>query len=121
MEGCVIEEEQRRSWVSILTDIIDEGPHMVLRLPKIRQAILSHPDPLLWFCKKRLELELLCLKLMVRIEQCKDENGSINWSDTVLQATAKRRAEILREVHQRMCSDGSRVYDMDEIDTSMLM
>ncbi|KAH3865260.1 hypothetical protein DPMN_028299 [Dreissena polymorpha] len=42
MAASGLEEEQQRTWISTITEMIDEGPKMILRLPKIRQAILNH-------------------------------------------------------------------------------
>ncbi|KAH3778964.1 hypothetical protein DPMN_180443 [Dreissena polymorpha] len=43
MDSCDRNEKQQRTWITIITDLINEGPILVLRLPKIRQAIVSHP------------------------------------------------------------------------------
>ncbi|KAH3812212.1 hypothetical protein DPMN_140636 [Dreissena polymorpha] len=46
IENCGLENEQKRVWISTLTDLINEGPIMILRLPKIRHALIAHPEPL---------------------------------------------------------------------------
>ncbi|KAH3874509.1 hypothetical protein DPMN_037754 [Dreissena polymorpha] len=84
-----MEECQKRSWVQIITDMIEEGPTVLLRLPKIRKAIIAHPEPLMWYSKKRVEIELLYLKFMNRRTYCTDEKGVVNESDTILHAIKK--------------------------------
>ncbi|KAH3850415.1 hypothetical protein DPMN_092826 [Dreissena polymorpha] len=63
MAACGLKEVQQRKWVADITDMIDEGPRMILRLGKIRQAVISYPEPLLWFSARRMEVELLQLEL----------------------------------------------------------
>ncbi|XP_052267934.1 uncharacterized protein LOC127869415 isoform X3 [Dreissena polymorpha] len=120
MGGCGIAEEQQRSWVATITDMINDGPKLILRLPKIRQAIISHPEPLMWYSKKRVELELIVLKCRRRKLQCTDENGVIDRSDPIYQAIYERMYEILIEVRQRMNWEGSRLNDLFEISKMML-
>ncbi|XP_052267946.1 uncharacterized protein LOC127869415 isoform X8 [Dreissena polymorpha] len=120
MEGCGIAEEQQRTWVATITDMINDGPKLILRLPKIRQAIISHPEPLMWYSKKRVELELIVLKCRRRKLQCTDENGVIDRSDPIYQAIYERMYEILIEVRQRMNWEGSRLNDLFEISKMML-
>ncbi|KAH3885939.1 hypothetical protein DPMN_009936 [Dreissena polymorpha] len=95
MAACEMEECQKRVWVQIITNMIEEGPNVLLRLPKIRKAIISHPEPLMWFRKKRLELELLSLKRMNRYGYLKNVIGVVTESDTMLQAINRRRYEII--------------------------
>ncbi|KAH3869104.1 hypothetical protein DPMN_032263 [Dreissena polymorpha] len=57
-------DEQGRLWIATITDMIHEGPNMILRLPMIRQAIISHPEPLLWYNRTRIELEIIVLEVI---------------------------------------------------------
>ncbi|KAH3869778.1 hypothetical protein DPMN_032949 [Dreissena polymorpha] len=45
MAACGLDEEQQRIWISTITEMLNEGPRMILRLPKIRQALIAHPEP----------------------------------------------------------------------------
>ncbi|XP_052267872.1 uncharacterized protein LOC127869382 isoform X2 [Dreissena polymorpha] len=124
MAACGLDEGQKRTWVNTITDMMNEGSYTLLRLPRIRKAILSHPEPLLWYNKKRVEFELLHLKLMNRLIpfiQCMDENGVVKESDPMLQAIKSRRDELLRKVRKRMNWEGSRLNDLNEINVLMLM
>ncbi|XP_052266340.1 uncharacterized protein LOC127868537 isoform X2 [Dreissena polymorpha] len=106
MAACDMEECQKRLWVQIISDMIEEGPTVLRRLPKIRHAINFHPEPLMWFSSKVLEIELLVLKYINR--DCRDKNGVFNESDTMLQVIFRRTIETLDEVEQRMKVIGSR-------------
>ncbi|KAH3828779.1 hypothetical protein DPMN_130762 [Dreissena polymorpha] len=44
-----------------------EGPRVLLRLPKIRQAVVASPEPMLWFSTKRMELEMVSLEMLNRM------------------------------------------------------
>ncbi|KAH3875206.1 hypothetical protein DPMN_038469 [Dreissena polymorpha] len=121
MAACGLDDGQKCTWVNTITDMMNEGSNTLLRLPRIRKAIISHPEPLMWYNKKRIEIELLLLKLWTRLEQCKDENGVVNMSDPMLQALYSRRCELVIEVHTRMNREGSRLNDLDEIYYMMLM
>ncbi|KAH3875143.1 hypothetical protein DPMN_038406 [Dreissena polymorpha] len=85
MAACGFTEERKRSWIDTITVMMNEGEHILLRLPRVRMAILSHPEPLMWYRKKRVELELLQLKHMIRSVKCTDENDVVNKSDNILQ------------------------------------
>ena len=67
MAACGMTDTQNRIWKATLTDMIDEGPEIIRRLPKIRQAIISHPEPLLWFNARKIELEIMT---MVMLKKC---------------------------------------------------
>ncbi|KAH3875185.1 uncharacterized protein LOC127869366 [Dreissena polymorpha] len=122
MAACGLDEGQKCTWVNTITDMMNEGSNTLLRLPRIRKAIISHPEPLMWYNKKRVEMELLHLKLWNRLEQCKDENGGVvNRSDPMLQAILSRIVELRKEVHTRMNREGSRLNDWFEIPSMMLM
>ncbi|KAH3710751.1 uncharacterized protein LOC127857328 [Dreissena polymorpha] len=120
MAACGLNEEQKQTWIQIINDMMNEGQKILSRLPKIRKAIISHPEPLLWYNKKRVEIELVNLMSRNRIEQCMDEKGVINESDPMHQALRRRVNEIVREVRQRMIEEGSRVDALMEIYTKMM-
>ncbi|KAH3734244.1 hypothetical protein DPMN_040683 [Dreissena polymorpha] len=92
--------------------MMEEGPSVILRLPKIRQAIIGHPEPLLWFSKRRMILEMIDLEWRLRIGQCRDENGVCDYSDIILQKLKRRRASILKIVGIRMFMEGSAPKDI---------
>ncbi|KAH3874555.1 hypothetical protein DPMN_037801 [Dreissena polymorpha] len=81
-----LDVEQQRVLVSILTDMMQEGPMVLRRLSKIRTAIICHPEPLLWYRKRRNELEVLLL----------------DQKDNILQPLNNRVIEILVEIIVRM-------------------
>ncbi|KAH3865374.1 hypothetical protein DPMN_028413 [Dreissena polymorpha] len=56
-----LDKEQQRTWISTITEMINEGPRMIRRLQKIRQARTAHPEPSRWNSRRRIELELLQL------------------------------------------------------------
>ncbi|XP_052267828.1 uncharacterized protein LOC127869364 isoform X1 [Dreissena polymorpha] len=121
MEACGLDEGQKCTWVNTITDMMNEGSNTLLRLPRIRKAIISHPEPLVWYNTKRIEMELLQLKLWNRQMQYRDENGVVNRSDPMLQAILSRMEELIIEVHKRMNREGSRLNDLIEIRNMMLM
>ncbi|KAH3733090.1 hypothetical protein DPMN_039515, partial [Dreissena polymorpha] len=100
-------DKQQSKWVADITDMMDEGPRVILRLQRIRQAVIASPEPMLWFSKIRMELEILCLEEMTR--QCSDEHNAI------LQEIKRRKVEIMMEVAQRMRKDGCAVNDLNDI------
>ncbi|KAH3792873.1 hypothetical protein DPMN_146372 [Dreissena polymorpha] len=59
MAACALDHEQKRSWIATIDEMMTEGPRMILRLPKIRQAINAHPEPLRWFSGRKIEMEML--------------------------------------------------------------
>ncbi|KAH3875260.1 hypothetical protein DPMN_038523 [Dreissena polymorpha] len=70
MAACGLDAEQKRTWAKPITYMTDEGPKILLRLPKIWKAIISNPEPLIWYIKRRLDLELLQMKSWIRFVQC---------------------------------------------------
>ncbi|KAH3733082.1 hypothetical protein DPMN_039506 [Dreissena polymorpha] len=114
MAASGLQDKQQSKWVADITDMMDEGPNVILRLPKIRQAIVASPEPMLWFSKIRMEFEMLCLENLInRIGQ--DEHNAI------LQQIMRRQVEILMEVVQRMLIDGCDVNDLHDICYRILM
>ncbi|KAH3865566.1 uncharacterized protein LOC127867092 isoform X1 [Dreissena polymorpha] len=108
-----LDEEQQRTWISTITDMLNEGPRVILRLPKIRQCIVAHPEPLRWYSGRRIEVEMLTLMLMNRVVICRDENGEYDITDAILQALIRRGNEVITDVCERMIMEGSRVFNAD--------
>ncbi|XP_052274790.1 uncharacterized protein LOC127874474 [Dreissena polymorpha] len=122
MAACGLQEEQQRKWVADIADMMEEGPRVILRLPKIRRAIICHPEPLLWFSRKRLEMEMLRLEWMIRFEQSRrDANGECDFSDIILTEIQRRMNEIALVVCLRMFMEGGIVTLQNDIFSSLLM
>ncbi|XP_052280073.1 uncharacterized protein LOC127877838 isoform X2 [Dreissena polymorpha] len=113
MANCDLQNEQEKIWVSTITDIINEGPRLVLRLSKLRNAIVSYPEPLRWYCKRRTELEILNLAWLNRDPECRDERGVMNESDNVLKAIMIRQTAIVREIRETLFMEGIAVMKED--------
>ncbi|KAH3773704.1 hypothetical protein DPMN_175072 [Dreissena polymorpha] len=79
-----LQDKQQSKWVEDITDMMAEGPRVILRLPKIRQAVIESPESMLWFSKVKTELEMLWLE-MGKILNCEDDNGVVDESDAILQ------------------------------------
>ncbi|KAH3875226.1 hypothetical protein DPMN_038489 [Dreissena polymorpha] len=123
MAACGLDEEQKNTFVKTITDMMNEGQKILLRLPKLRMAIIAHPEPLMWYSKKRVELELVNLQYTNRSMQCLFNNGVVNTSflwDPISQALEKRQIEIVEEVVQRMNLEGSWFLDLAEIGITMM-
>ncbi|XP_052264044.1 uncharacterized protein LOC127867095 [Dreissena polymorpha] len=116
-----LDEEQQRTWISTITDMLNEGPKMILRLPKIRKSLIAHPEPLRWYSGRRIELELLWLMRMNRLAICRDENGRVDYTDAIVQALDRRINEVITDVGVRMIMEGSRVTNADAILNRILM
>ncbi|KAH3737165.1 uncharacterized protein LOC127849586 [Dreissena polymorpha] len=110
LAGCDLDYKQQRTWIATINDMIDEGPRVILRLPKIRQALIAHPEPLRRFSSWKIELEMLELICQNRIEKA-----------VLFQAARARQKAILREVRQRMISEGGLVNDLDTMFDRILM
>ncbi|XP_052265687.1 uncharacterized protein LOC127868115 [Dreissena polymorpha] len=121
MAACGLEEEQQRTWIATLTEMMDEGPRMILRLPKIRQVLIAHPEPFRWYTRRRTEIELLRLMIMNRMALCMDENGEVDETHVTLQTLHNRENMILREFYLRMSMEGSRVNNLNDVLEGMLM
>ena len=107
MAATELTDAQGRLWIATLTDMMNEGPYVIRRLPKIRQAIISHPEPLLWYNTKRFELEIIVLELVKRIPLIPliGETYSSHHldSDRIL----CRVFEIMVDVSENMCCEES--------------
>ncbi|KAH3733150.1 hypothetical protein DPMN_039575 [Dreissena polymorpha] len=115
MAASGLQDKQQSKWVAVITDMMDEGPRVILRLQRIRQAVIASPEPMLWFSKIRMELEMLELEAFIRTAQCSDE------PDVILQEINRRQDEILMEVKQRMRIDGCAVNHLKDIFFRILM
>ncbi|KAH3875976.1 hypothetical protein DPMN_039255 [Dreissena polymorpha] len=105
--------EQQLLWVRTITEMMEEGPRVLLRLNKFRQAIIGYPEPLLWYSKMRTEWEMLTLEVNNRRLQCMGTSSMAIETDTILQKCMKRRNEIGIEVLWRMFLEGSSVNDIN--------
>ncbi|KAH3694470.1 hypothetical protein DPMN_081910 [Dreissena polymorpha] len=121
MAASGLQDKQQHKWEADIKDMMTEGPRDILRLPKIRQAIFASPEPMLWFSKKRMELEMLSLEYVNRHTECQNENGVVDKSDEIMQAILRRRIELQVEVALWMRVEGSAVNDLEDICNSMLM
>ncbi|XP_052220694.1 uncharacterized protein LOC127837546 isoform X5 [Dreissena polymorpha] len=108
MEACGINNKLHRKWVADITDMLKEGPGVILRLEKIRKAIVGSPEPMLWYSKTRMELEMLCIE------------ETLTYSDFVLNSIRFRRREVLKEVRQRMIQEGGSVNNLLKFVNAML-
>ncbi|XP_052217813.1 uncharacterized protein LOC127835427 [Dreissena polymorpha] len=96
---------QQSHWVEVITDMMAEGPRVILRLPKIRRAIVASPEPMLWYSMKRMELEMLALEEMNRLITCPLENVVVDMTDAILQEIRRRQDEVLMEMIEEGCSE----------------
>ncbi|KAH3796922.1 uncharacterized protein LOC127839231 [Dreissena polymorpha] len=109
MEACGISDKLQNKWVADITDMLEEGPGVILRLKKIRKAIVASPEPMLWYSKKRMELEMLFLEMRITWNSWTDVNAYLNIINKII------------EVQQRMLLEGSSVNDLIYICKAMLM
>ncbi|KAH3798433.1 hypothetical protein DPMN_152032 [Dreissena polymorpha] len=115
MEACGLEDALKRKWIKDITEMIESGPNVILRLEKIRKAIVASPEPMLWFSKTRTELEMLNLEKMNRVTKCENENGEHDVPDFMLYALRKRQEEILREMMIRMLMEGCSINEFPKM------
>ncbi|KAH3819535.1 uncharacterized protein LOC127881289 [Dreissena polymorpha] len=116
MAACALEHEQKLSWIATINDMIEEGPIMILRLPKIRRALIAHPEPLRWYSGRRIEMEMLELIAMNRGALDMDED-----TDVIMVAVLTRKADIMKEVRDRMITEGCRENNLHDLYHSMLL
>ncbi|KAH3865510.1 hypothetical protein DPMN_028549 [Dreissena polymorpha] len=122
MAASGLEEEQQRTWISTITEMINEGPRVILRLPKIRQGIVAHPDKLFrLYCGTKIELEMLILKRVKREGCCTDENFVVDESDVTLLAIERRIQTIMKAVHIMMALEGSRDINIQDVFHRLMM
>ncbi|KAH3809288.1 hypothetical protein DPMN_137650 [Dreissena polymorpha] len=106
---------QQSHWVEVITDMMAEGPWVILGLPKIRRAVVASPEPMLWYSMKRMELEMLNMEYFNRYV-----NGVLDKSDAILQEIQRRLIEIMMEIKLRMIEEGCAVNDLTDIRYRML-
>ncbi|KAH3796125.1 hypothetical protein DPMN_149692 [Dreissena polymorpha] len=111
--------KQQSKWVADITDMMAEGPRVILRLPKIRQAIIASPEPMLWFSKMRMVLEMLWLERLNRFLSC--GYWMVGESDDILELINILKVELLREVELRMLLEGSAVNGLNDIYNRIMM
>ncbi|XP_052221144.1 uncharacterized protein LOC127837794 [Dreissena polymorpha] len=111
-----LEQEQKLSWIATIDEMMEEGPRIILRLPKIRQALIAHPEPLRWYSGRKIEMEILELIHRNRLALGMDEG-----TDFIMQAVRRREKEIVKEVRMRMILEGCRVNNLLNVFDWMLM
>ncbi|KAH3809373.1 hypothetical protein DPMN_137736 [Dreissena polymorpha] len=102
---------QQSHWEEVITDMLAEGPRVILGLPKIRRAIVASPEPMLWYSTKRMELEMVSLVMFDRVMVCIG-NGVVDMTDAVLQDIMRRWSEIVKEIILRMIEEGCAVNNL---------
>ncbi|KAH3741943.1 hypothetical protein DPMN_048673 [Dreissena polymorpha] len=107
-----LRDKQQSKWVADITDMMAEGPMAIMRLPKIRQAVVASPEPMLWFSKIRIKLEILYLELWNRCTKCSSENRVVDDYNDILQEIERRMGGLMVEVAQRMRVQGCANYDL---------
>ncbi|KAH3850352.1 uncharacterized protein LOC127874473 [Dreissena polymorpha] len=120
MAACGLKDEQQRKWVADITNMMAEGPKVMLRLSKIRNAIICHQEPLLWFSRRKIELEMLMLEYN-RIMPRDYEHRQYDNAYIIEQEIRRHMNELLREVHMRMLMEGGYVNDPMDIWRRVLM
>ncbi|KAH3724030.1 hypothetical protein DPMN_049832 [Dreissena polymorpha] len=131
MSACGLESEQQRAWVETLTDMLNEGPMVILRFKKIMQAFNSHIEQLIWYSKIRTECEMLLFVFIHESLQCwqskiLEKEGDIDWETLDSKFLIEivdiliRVAEIIEEVHKRLKMDGIEFYDTYDILVRMM-
>ncbi|KAH3697309.1 hypothetical protein DPMN_084807 [Dreissena polymorpha] len=108
MEACGLEDALQSKWVADITDMMEEGPRVILRLEKIRKAIVASPEPMMWFSSKRMEQEMLYLEVYNRMSQCENEN-KVTDSDFIMKALYRRLKVVCTEVGLRIFLEGGSI------------
>ncbi|KAH3864957.1 hypothetical protein DPMN_027990 [Dreissena polymorpha] len=114
-----LSNEQQLLWVRIITDMMEEGPRLLLRLKTFRQAIIGYPEPLIWYSKMRTEMEMWMLELYNRLMEIMDTNSMVDETDTIVQTCRKRTTKIRRGVLWRMDLEGSTVNGINITETML--
>ncbi|XP_052267972.1 uncharacterized protein LOC127869435 isoform X2 [Dreissena polymorpha] len=78
MAASGLEGDQQRCWENVITAMMDEGPRIILRLHRIRLAVIAYPDQLLFYSKLRTELEMLQLEDLKRSFQLIDTSWRVD-------------------------------------------
>ncbi|KAH3773631.1 hypothetical protein DPMN_174995 [Dreissena polymorpha] len=95
MAACGLEDGLQSKWVADITDMMEEGPRVILRLEKIRKSIVASPEPMLCFSKKRVEMEMVGLELLNKLAKCKNESR-VTDTDFIMKALQRRLGGVLR-------------------------
>ncbi|KAH3840825.1 hypothetical protein DPMN_114281 [Dreissena polymorpha] len=120
MAACALEHEQKLSWIATINEMMQKSPRIILRLPKIRQALIAHPEPLRWYSGRKIELEMLELIDINILLPCVDIETDVE-TEVSLQIIRKRKEDVIMEVFQRMIMEGGRVNNVFYVWGSMLM
>ncbi|XP_052263848.1 uncharacterized protein LOC127866987 isoform X2 [Dreissena polymorpha] len=107
MAATGLTDAQQRIWITTLTDMMDECPKLIRRLPKIRQAIISHPDPLRWYNGRRIELEIILLEVIKNATDISDISFGDMFYYVLQNGVMWRAVEIIAEVSEKVRSGGS--------------
>ncbi|XP_052241519.1 uncharacterized protein LOC127851706 isoform X2 [Dreissena polymorpha] len=121
MAGSDLQDQQKSQWLTDITNMMAEGPRVILRLPKIRKAVVASPEPMLWFSKKRMELEMLFVEFWNRRTYSLSEDLVPDEYDDIQHEISRRMRKLMVEVAQRMHVEGCAVYDLWAIQKRMLM
>ncbi|KAH3733735.1 hypothetical protein DPMN_040169 [Dreissena polymorpha] len=121
MEACGMHDYQQHKWVADITDMLEGMPNVFLRLEKIRKAIVASPEPMMWFSKTRMELEMLQLEHTNRALEIIVTNGEVDDSDSILEQIGSRMRDLSIQVAQRMFLKVSPANQLDDIINRMLM
>ena len=109
MAACGLGDVLQHKWVADITEMLAEGPRVILRLPKIRQAIVASPEPMLWISKKKMEMEMLRLVLKNRKTQ---NPNAFDDLDCILNAIISRIRELYFEVGLQMIQEGGSIMSL---------
>ncbi|XP_052234001.1 uncharacterized protein LOC127846613 [Dreissena polymorpha] len=83
LECCGLTDKQKITWEAIITEMIKEGPKLLIRLSKFRRAIIAYPEPLLTYCKWKILLEVLVIEDVKRRKEL-DPNNELPEMDILL-------------------------------------
>ncbi|XP_052240795.1 uncharacterized protein LOC127851210 [Dreissena polymorpha] len=114
-------QAKQHKWVADITDMLEGMPNVFLRLEKIRKAIVASPEPMMWFSKTRMELEMLQLEHTNRALEIIVTNGEVDDSDSILEQIGSRMRDLSIQVAQRMFLKVSPANQLDDIINRMLM
>ncbi|KAH3865061.1 hypothetical protein DPMN_028099 [Dreissena polymorpha] len=116
MAATGLTDAQQQTWIATLTEMIDEGPMIVRRLPKLRQAIICHPQPLLWYTAQKLELEIILLEMAKELPYISG-NLAVGVLGLLFQhGLSWRVVEILNDVFENMgYTDAHNLFDILDI------
>ncbi|KAH3834239.1 uncharacterized protein LOC127880244 [Dreissena polymorpha] len=125
MAATGVTDTQNRRWIATLTDMLDEGPAIIRRLPLIRQAIISHPDPFIWYNTRRIELEIILLE-SIKSGLYSNGNYLVNMFDYLLRNSLMWRFvvivnEVFTNLSGKEIMDTYSVFELFHIFSRFLM